>query len=372
MLTSVALIAIENNVYKMKPSDKRELIKNLYDGKNLLREEWHTLLTALNNEEKEFLRSMAAETAMQKFGKGIYIRGLIEISSYCRNNCYYCGLRCSNSEAKRYRLTKEEILECCARGSQLGFNTFVLQGGEDAMQNDVWITDVVSEIRKEYPGKAITLSVGERSAEAYRAFRRAGADRYLLRHETRNANHYSLLHPATMSASNRRECLATLIREGFQTGSGMMIGSPGQTTEHLIDDLQFLEMLNPAMIGIGPFIPAAGTPFAQEPAGSIETTLLLISLLRLRFPAALIPATTALATLHHDGRTKAILAGANVVMPNLSPPAVRDKYSIYNNKAINGSESADEIEKLEKELNAIGYHINYSRGDYYNTKQSHV
>jgi biotin synthase len=244
----------------------------------------------------------------------------------------------------------------------------VLQGGEDAVQNDEWLADVVRAIRAAHPDKAITLSVGERSAEAYHAFREAGADRYLLRHETRNDEHYSLLHPQTMSASKRRECLKTLKEVGYQTGSGMMIGSPGQTVEHLIDDLQFLEELQPEMIGIGPFIPATGTPFADEPAGSIETTLLLISLLRLRFPDALIPATTALATLHPDGRKRAILTGANVVMPNLSPPVVRNKYSIYDNKATCGCESAEEINKLEKELNTIGYHINYARGDYNKTK----
>ncbi|MBQ5663939.1 MAG: [Bacteroidaceae bacterium] len=352
----------------MEHRDNIELVKKLYDGKAIRREEWYALLTALTANEKEALRSMAASVAEEKFGKGIFVRGLIEISSYCRNNCYYCGLRAANREAQRYRLTKEDILECCEQGSQLGFNTFVLQGGEDTMQNDEWLADVVRAIHAAHPDKAITLSVGERSAEAYRAFRKAGADRYLLRHETRNDEHYSLLHPQTMSASNRRECLYALKKEGYQTGSGMMIGSPGQTTEHLIDDLQFLEELNPQMIGIGPFIPATRTPFADEPAGSIETTLLLISLLRLRFPDALIPATTALATLHPDGRKRAILAGANVVMPNLSPGSVRSKYSIYNNKATVGCESAEEINKLEKELNTIGYHINYARGDYNVTK----
>lgn len=352
----------------MEHRDNIELVKKLYDGKAIRREEWYALLTALDDEEKEFLRSLAETVAKERFGRGIYIRGLIEISSYCRNNCFYCGLRAANREAQRYRLTKEDILECCEQGSQLGFNTFVLQGGEDAVQNDEWLADVVSAIRATYPDKAITLSVGERSAEAYHAFRKAGADRYLLRHETRNDEHYSLLHPQTMSASKRRECLKTLKEVGYQTGSGMMIGSPGQTVEHLIDDLQFLEELQPEMIGIGPFIPAAGTPFACEPAGSIETTLLLISLLRLRFPDALIPATTALATLHPDGRKRAILAGANVVMPNLSPPVVRNKYSIYDNKATCGCESAEEINKLEKELNTIGYYINYARGDYNKTK----
>lgn len=353
----------------MESRDNIELAKKLYNGKAISREEWRTLLTSLNKDEKETLRSMAVSVAEENFGKGIFIRGLIEISSFCRNNCFYCGLRRSNLSAQRYRLTKEEILECCARGTRLGFNTFVLQGGEDAVQNDEWLADVVREIRVAYPNKAITLSVGERSACAYRLFREAGADRYLLRHETRNDEHYSLLHPQTMSATKRRESLTILKKEGFQTGSGMMIGSPGQTVEHLIDDLQFLEELNPEMIGIGPFIPAADTPFADEPAGSIETTLLLISLLRLRFPSALIPATTALATLHPDGRKQAILAGANVVMPNLSPRSVRSKYSIYNNKATAGCESAEEIKKLEKELHTIGYHINYARGDYNKIKE---
>ena len=344
--------------------DHRELLEKLHDEKEICREEWRTLLTALDEEEKEVLRSMAAETSAKHFGKGVYIRGLIEISSYCRNNCFYCGLRRSNVSAQRYRLTKEEILECCANGSKLGFNTFVLQGGEDVMQNDLWITDVISAIHSEYPEKAITLSVGERSAEAYHAFRKAGAERYLLRHETRNEEHYAMLHPSAMIAANRRECLKVLKQEGYQTGTGMMVGSPEQTTEYLIDDLLYIEELKPEMIGIGPFIPASGTPLAQYSAGSIETTLLLISLLRLRFPNALIPATTALATLHPDGRKRAILAGANVVMPNLSPTSVRNKYSIYNNKACTGNESAEDINKLEDELSAIGYHINYSRGDY--------
>lgn len=348
----------------MEKSDKKELIHKLSRQQRLQRHEWHTLLTSLDDEEQELIRREAAATAVAHFGHGIYIRGLIEISSYCRNNCRYCGLRCSNLNADRYRLTREEILECCRQGAALGFNTFVLQGGEDNRQSDGWIAETVNAIHARYPDKAITLSVGERSDEAYRTFRQAGATRYLLRHETRNDGHYSHLHPSNMSSSNRRRCLDTLKREGYQTGSGMMIGSPGQTTEHLIDDLEYLDELRPEMIGIGPFIPAAGTPFAEEPAGSIQETVRIISLLRLRHPNALIPATTALASLHPDGRKQAILAGANVVMPNLSPTAVRSKYSIYDNKASTGCESAEAIEKLEKELNSIGYHIDYSRGDH--------
>lgn len=348
----------------MKHSVNLELIERLSTTEKVKREEWRTLLTTLNVDERNVLRSAAEQVATERFGKGIYIRGLIEISSYCRNNCHYCGLRCSNSTAQRYRLTTEEILDCCKSGARLGFNTFVLQGGEDPKQTDAWITEAVTAIRKEHPNVAITLSVGERSKEAYSAFRTAGADRYLLRHESRNDEHYAMLHPMNMSSEKRRECLYALKELGFQTGAGMMIGSPGQTVEHLIDDLMFLDELRPEMIGTGPFIPATGTPFANEQAGSINTTLLVISLLRLRHPAALIPATTALATLHPDGRKRAILAGANVVMPNLSPLEVRKKYSIYDNKAATGNESAEALAKLEKELDGIGYHIDYSRGDY--------
>ena len=350
----------------MNRNNKKDLIKSLYERKNIERQEWYVLLTQLDEEEKDFLRLQAANLTLHHFGKGVFIRGLIEISSYCRNNCYYCGLRRNNIHAQRYRLSKDDILNCCATGAELGFNTFVLQGGEDAVQTDEWIIDLINEIRLRYPRKAITLSIGERSVDTYRAFRKSGVDRFLLRHETRNDEHYSLLHPSNMSASKRRECLYVLKKEGFQTGTGMMIGSPGQTTEHLIDDLQFLEELRPEMIGIGPFIPATGTPFAEEPQGSVDTTILLISLIRLRFPKALIPATTALATIHQSGRQQAILAGANVVMPNLSPDEIKNKYAIYDNKANDGNESAVNIKELEKELNSIGYYINYGRGDYEN------
>jgi biotin synthase len=266
--------------------------------------------------------------------------------------------------AQRYRLSKEEILDCCRQAAELGFNTFVLQGGEDPLQSDEWLADVVAAIRAEFPKKAITLSVGERSMEGYSLLRSAGADRYLLRHETANDEHYSMLHPQTMSVCNRRRCLAGLKALGYQVGSGMMIGSPGQTVECLVDDLMFLDELKPQMIGIGPFIPAAGTPFANEPCGSVEETLLLISLLRLRFPRALIPATTALATLCEDGTQRAILAGANVVMPNFTPLHHRTKYSIYDNKKSSGSESAQQLDLLAAKLEEIGYYIDFSRGDY--------
>lgn len=343
-----------------------DIINHLEAGGTLSRDEWMILLSSLDDEEREYLRSKAQEVAVSHYGKGILVRALLEISSHCKNNCYYCGIRASNINAQRYRLSKEEILECCKEADALGFNTFVLQGGEDPVQNDAWVVDVVKAIRAAYPEKAITLSVGERSAEAYAAFKEAGANRFLLRHETRNDEHYSQLHPSMMSSENRRQCLMTLKRLGFQTGSGMMIGSPGQTDEHLYEDIRFLEELQPQMIGIGPFLPATNTPFENHSPGSADKTILMLSLLRLRFPNVLLPATTALATLCSNGMERAILAGANVVMPNVSPVEQRKKYSIYDNKKSTGAESAQQMQQLENRLNAIGYHIDYGRGDYRN------
>lgn len=343
-----------------------DIINKLAEGELLTHDEWMLLLSTLDVEEREYLRAKAQEVATSNYGHGVFVRALLEISSFCRNNCYYCGIRASNRNAQRYRLTKEEILECCKEADALGFNTFVMQGGEDPMQNDAWVVDVVKSIRTAYPDKAITLSVGERSDEAYAAFKEAGANRFLLRHETRNDEHYAHLHPSMMSSENRRHCLMTLKRLGFQTGSGMMIGSPGQTDEHLYEDIRFLEELQPQMIGIGPFLPATDTPFENQNPGSADKTILMLSLLRLRFPKVLLPATTALATLCPDGMERAILAGANVVMPNVSPVEQRKKYSIYDNKKSTGAESAQQMQQLENRLNAIGYHIDYSRGDFRN------
>ena len=348
----------------MGENEFENLLKLLSTGKRVPAEVWRRLLTQLGTGERERLALLAREVAQRHFGKGIYVRALIEISSYCRNNCYYCGLRCNNGLAQRYRLSKEDILECCRRAAVLGFNTFVLQGGEDPLQTDEWLADVVAAIRAEHPTKAITLSVGERTIAGYSQLRSAGADRYLLRHETANAEHYSFLHPQTMSIYNRRRCLVDLKVLGFQVGSGMMVGSPGQTVEHLVEDLMFLDKLQPQMIGIGPFIPATGTPFAGEQPGSVDGTLLLISLLRLRFPRALIPATTALATLCDNGTQRAILAGANVVMPNVTPLHCRAKYAIYDNKKSDGCESAGQLKLLSRRLEEIGYSVDFSRGDY--------
>lgn len=271
----------------------------------------------------------------------------------------------------RYALSRETILHCCKEGYELGFRTFVLQGGEDLSQTDDWVVDTVSAIRKEFPDCAITLSLGEKSKEAYQRFFDAGANRYLLRHETFNEMHYRELHPSEMSRDNRLQCLQWLKDIGYQTGTGIMVGSPGQTIDHLVEDLLFIERFRPEMIGIGPFIPHAYTPFANEPAGSIELTLKLLSIFRLMHPSALIPATTALASLSPDGRERGILAGANVVMPNLSPSSVREKYSLYNHKAAFGSEAAEGLKLLEKQLNKIGYKISYLRGDYLSSHHCH-
>lgn len=340
------------------------LLAALSDGEKMGTDDWRMLLDGPDEAQREELRRRARETAVSQFGTGVYIRGLIEISSWCRNDCYYCGLRRSNRHASRYRLSADEILECCRYGARLGFGTFVLQGGEDEAQDDAWVEALVRAIRAEFPDKAITLSVGERTAEAYRRFREAGADRYLLRHETRDDAHYAALHPASMSGAHRRECLYTLKTLGYQTGAGMMVGTPGQTTEYLVQDLLFLDDLRPQMIGIGPFIPAAHTPFARQAPGSVTLTCHLLALLRLRFPSVLLPSTTALATLVSGGRAAGILSGANVVMPNLSPAAVRERYSIYDRKLADGGESAEGLDLLEKELNDIGYHIAYGCGDY--------
>ena len=302
------------------------------------------------------------------YGDEVYIRGLIEISNYCKNNCYYCGIRCGNTNPLRYRLTPEDILECCREGYGLGFRTFVMQGGEDPYYTDEVLTGLISEIKRLYPDCAITLSLGERSFDSYKALRAAGADRYLLRHETATDSHYSMLHPTGMSLKNRKECLFNLKKLGFQTGSGFMVGSPGQTTENLIADLRFLQELQPAMVGIGPFISHSETPLAGFENGSVELTVRLVAILRLMFPHALLPATTALGTLHPKGREMALKAGANVVMPNLSPKAVRKLYEIYENKLAINEEAAESVDKLKKQVEKAGYRVVTARGDAKQTK----
>ena len=343
----------------------KQWVDRLRIEKSLPSEGYRALLTCRDAETMEYLHRQAREVAYTYFGNRIYIRGLIEISNCCRNNCYYCGIRKGNTHIERYRLSQETILECCTQGDELGFRTFVLQGGEDRLQSADWIEETVSIIRKQFPDCAITLSLGEYPPEEYKRFFRAGANRYLLRHETYNQEHYSLLHPVEMSWKHRISCLESLKNIGFQTGTGIMVGSPGQTVEHLIDDIHFISRLRPEMIGIGPFIPHQDTPFGNQPAGSIEQTLILLSIFRLMHPNALIPATTALATLAPNGREKGILAGANVVMPNLSPGNERKKYELYNNKASLGAEAAEGLSILRKQLQTIGYEISTEKGDFW-------
>ena len=309
------------------------------------------------------LREEAVRVQNLHYGEKIYTRGLIEFTNYCRNDCRYCGIRRGNLHARRYRLTKEEILDCCARGYVLGFRTFVLQGGEDRWFTDERMADIVRSIRQNHPDCAITLSLGERSYESYRLLKEAGADRSLLRHETANEEHYKKLHPADMSLAVRKLCLYDLKLLGYQVGAGFMVGSPGQTAECLAEDLVFLKELKPHMVGIGPFIPHHDTVFAGEPAGSVEQTLFFLSVIRILLPKVLLPATTALGTLDPEGREKGILAGANVVMPNLSPLKNRKQYDLYDNKISTGEEAAECREDLARRVERIGYHLVEERGD---------
>lgn len=330
-------------------------------------EDWEGIKTILTTEDDEVIQELftrSRKKALQQFGNKIFIRGLIEISNYCWNDCFYCGIRHGNEKVERYRLTKEEVLSCCEQGYELGFRTFVMQGGEDGYWRNERMEALVSTIRKKYPDCAITLSLGEMTKEMYQKLYDAGANRYLLRHETAEKSHYGLLHPSDLSFEKRRECLFHLKEIGFQVGSGFMVGSPYQTLDYLIKDLQFLWELQPHMIGIGPFLSHKDTPFAEKENGSVELTLRMLAILRLMFPKSLLPATTALGTIANDGRERGILAGANVVMPNLSPKKDRKKYMLYDNKIATGEEAAEGLEKLKSKIQAIGYEIVTARGDF--------
>lgn len=341
-----------------------EIINRLESEKIIDIEGLRTLLTTESAEAIEELATRATQTAQRIYGNKVYIRGLIEFTNYCKNDCLYCGIRRSNSCADRYRLTKEQILSCCATGYELGFRTFVLQGGEDPYYTDERICDLVAAIKKDYSDCAVTLSIGEKERASYQAYFDAGADRYLLRHETANEDHYKKLHPAEMSLDNRKRCLKDLKDIGYQTGCGFMVGSPHQTVDSLYEDLQFIRELQPEMVGIGPFIPQKDTPFGSETAGTMEMTLRLLSIIRLIHPHVLLPATTALGTIHPKGREKGILAGANVVMPNLSPVDVRDKYKLYDNKICTGDEAAECRFCMQRRMESIGYEVVTDRGDY--------
>lgn len=343
---------------------EKQLIDRLEKEGCLEKEEFKHLIDNRTPELCEYLFEKARKIRHLYYGDAVYIRGLIEFTNYCKNDCYYCGIRKSNPNASRYRLTKTQILSCCAEGYRLGFRTFVLQGGEDNYFSDDIISDIVFEIKKQYSDCALTLSIGERSYESYLKFFEAGADRYLLRHETADSTHYSKLHPQSLSLENRKRCLKDLKKIGYQVGSGFMVGSPYQTSDSLAEDMLFLAELKPQMVGIGPFIPHHDTPFAQKDSGTVELTLFMMGLLRLMLPSALIPSTTALGTLDPQGREKGILAGANVVMPNLSPKEVRDKYLLYDNKICTGDEAAECRHCMEGRVQSIGYQVVVDRGDF--------
>ena len=341
-----------------------DTVEKFLKDHSLSLEEYRELLGRWQEADvREVLKSEAVKLRKKYYGDKVFTRGLIEFTNYCKNNCYYCGIRKGNHNAQRYRMTKEEILECCKQGYELGFRTFVLQGGEDPYYTDEKMVDIIRSIRESYTDCAITLSIGEKSYESYRLFREAGADRYLLRHETANEEHYEKLHPRQMSLSNRMKCLYELKELGYQVGAGFMVGSPGQTLDCIAQDLVFLQELKPQMVGIGPFIPHHDTVFADESAGNVDLTLFLLSVIRIILPKVLLPATTALGTMDPRGREKGLSVGANVVMPNLSPVMNRKKYDLYDNKICTGEEAAECRGCLGGRVESVGYHLVNERGD---------
>lgn len=340
-----------------------ELVERLYSGSRLSDGELAALIVTGDEAAAERLTVLADRVRRKYYGDKVFLRGLIEISSYCRNDCLYCGIRRSNRAAERYRLTPEEIMKCAENGYAMGFRTFVMQGGEDGYFTDNVMCDIISRLRRRFPDCAITLSLGERSRESYRRMKEAGADRYLLRHEAASEELYRRLHPAEMSLDNRKKCLLTLRELGYQTGAGFMVGAPFQTAEDIVADIRFMEQLRPHMIGIGPFIPQHDTPFGSEKGGTLGLTLRILGILRLMFPKVLLPATTALGTISPEGRRLGLKTGCNVIMPNLSPADVREKYKLYDNKLITGGEAAEGLALLKKEISEAGYTAVEERGD---------
>ena len=340
-----------------------ELLDSLECGEPLSKDDWIRLIDGRTPDLAACLFEKAVRIRKKYYGTDIYVRGLIEFTNYCKNDCLYCGIRCSNKNASRYRLTEEEILDCCGRGYALGYRTFVLQGGEDPYFTAERIESLVRQIRRNHPHCAVTLSVGEHDKAVYQRWFEAGAERYLLRHETADQAHYALLHPASMSLVRRMQCLRDLKDIGYKTGCGFMVGSPGQTSGCLAEDMLFLADLKPEMVGIGPFIPHKDTPFCDQSAGTLELTLFMLGLTRLLLPRVLLPATTALGTIHPEGRELGVLAGANVCMPNLSPVSVRKKYTLYDNKLCTGEEAAECSTCLAARMRRIGCEVVVSRGD---------
>ena len=340
-------------------------VDKLIQRQKLTKEEFIEILKQQDDPDiRELLKEEAIRLRKHYYGTKVFTRGLIEFTNHCKNDCYYCGIRRSNKNAKRFRLSQEDILACCENGYELGFRTFVLQGGEDVWYTDAKLVEIIRRIKTLYPECAVTLSVGEKSYESYKAYKEAGADRYLLRHETADEQHYEVLHPAEMSLANRKQCLQDLKDLGYQTGAGFMVGAPGQTLECLAEDLVFLKELEPQMVGIGPFIPHHDTMFAEEPSGSVPLTLFLLSVIRIMLPHVLLPATTALGTADPLGREKGLQHGANVVMPNLSPVKNRKQYDLYDNKICTGEEAAECRGCLGRRVESVGYELVRDRGDF--------
>lgn len=339
-----------------------DVVTKLVNNHRLSKEEFVMLLNS-ETTNWERIREEAVRLRTEHYGNKVFTRGLIEFTNYCKNNCYYCGIRRDNREVSRYRLSKEEILLCCKKGYEIGYRTFVLQGGEDGYFTDERLLAIVTAIKENYPDCALTLSIGEREKESYERLKEAGVDRYLLRHETATRCHYEQLHPSEMKLVHRMNCLKELKALGYQVGAGFMVGSPYQTIEHIAEDLVFLQEFQPDMVGIGPFITHHETPFHSFENGSVELTLRLYSIVRILLPYVLLPATTAVGTLANDGRERGILAGCNVVMPNLSTPTVRKQYSLYDGKLTTGAEAAEGYETLKKAMKAIGYELVMERGD---------
>ena len=340
------------------------LIRTLARERSLSREDWERLFAEYDEEDVSLAMELARKTALERFGKQVWFRGIIEFSNICRCDCYYCGIRCSNRNVSRYRLTEEDILACCAEGYAGGFRTFVLQGGEDGWFTDERMAAIIRAIKEKYPDCAVTLSLGERSRESYQMLFDAGADRYLLRHETADEAHFRMLHPENQTLQNRLRCLRDLKDIGYQTGCGIMVGTPGQTPATLASDMLFMRSLEPQMIGVGPFLPHRDTPFREEKPGSVELPLFILALCRLMLPNVLLPATTALGTAESDGRIRGVLAGCNVIMPNLSPASVRKKYMLYDNKAGTDLTAAEGVALLRQQMAKIGYEVVIGRGDY--------
>lgn len=349
----------------------KQIIDKLYMTNNASREELLFILDNIDNETKEYLIEKSHQTRMSTYGDKVYMRGLIEFTNYCKRDCVYCGIRRSNKDADRYRLTDEQIMECVETGDRLGYKTYVLQGGEDAYFTDEKMVEIIKMIKSKYPNNAITLSLGERSYDSYKKMFEAGADRYLLRHETATKDLYESLHP-NASFENRRQCLNDLKEIGYQIGAGFMVGLPNQTNENLVDDLMFIKELEPHMCGIGPFIPHKDTPLKDEKAGTLDNTTTLLAIIRLLLPNVLLPATTALGSIHPLGREQGIKAGGNVVMPNLSPTNVRDKYSLYDGKICTGDEAAECRNCIENRMNKAGFKIEVSRGDNIKWAKEHM